>query len=43
MEDLADGRRFYDSQELGVGDYFFDSVFADNFAQALCGYTSEGL
>jgi len=29
LEDLAQGRRFYDSQELGVGDYFFDSVFAD--------------
>jgi len=29
MEDLANGRRFYDSQELGVGDYFFDSIFAD--------------
>jgi len=29
IEDLASGRRFYDSQELGVGDYFFDSVFAD--------------
>jgi len=29
LEDLAKGRRFYDSQELGVGDYFFDSVFAD--------------
>ena len=29
MEDLAKGRRFYDLQELGVGDYFFDSVFSD--------------
>lgn len=29
MEDLARGREFYDSQELGVGDYFFDSVFSD--------------
>lgn len=29
IEDLIDGRRFYDLQELGVGDYFFDSVFAD--------------
>lgn len=29
LEDLGQGRRFYDSQELGVGDYFFDSVFAD--------------
>jgi len=29
MEDLAGGRRFYDSQELGVGYIFFDPVFAD--------------
>ena len=29
LEDLAMGRRFYDLQELGVCDYFFDSVFAD--------------
>jgi hypothetical protein len=29
IEDLARGRQFYDSQELGVGDYFFDSVFSD--------------
>ncbi|MFO8027190.1 MAG: hypothetical protein R6U56_05965 [Opitutales bacterium] len=29
LEDLAKGRGFYDLQELGVGDYFFDSVFAD--------------
>jgi hypothetical protein len=29
LEDLANGRRFYDLQELGVGDYFFDSIFAD--------------
>ncbi len=29
MEDLAAGRKFYDRQEEGVGDYFFDSLFAD--------------
>ena len=29
LEDLATGRHFYDTQELGVGDYFFDSVFSD--------------
>jgi hypothetical protein len=29
LEDLARGRKFYDSQNLGVGDYFFDSVFSD--------------
>ena len=29
IEDLARGRQFYDFQELGVGDYFLDSVFSD--------------
>ncbi|CAA6690362.1 MULTISPECIES: type II toxin-antitoxin system RelE/ParE family toxin [unclassified Lentimonas] len=29
LADLAKGRRFYDSQELGIGYYFFDSLFAD--------------
>lgn len=29
MEDLAAGRGFYDRQEPGVGDYFFDSLFAE--------------
>lgn len=29
LEDLAKGREFYDFQELGVGDYFFDSVFSE--------------
>jgi plasmid stabilization system protein ParE len=29
LEDLAKGRWFYDSQELGIGAYFFDSVFSD--------------
>lgn len=29
LQDLTRGRWFYDSQELGVGDYFFDSIFAD--------------
>lgn len=29
LEDLARGRQFYDMQELGVGNYFFDSVFSD--------------
>jgi len=30
MEGLAAGRKFYDRQEAGVGDYFFDSLFAEN-------------
>jgi hypothetical protein len=29
FEDLAVGRRFYDRQEKGVGDYFFDSLFSE--------------
>lgn len=29
IEDLADGRSFYDLQQPGVGDYFFDSLFSD--------------
>ena len=29
MEDLADGRSFYDLQQPGVGDWFFDSLFSD--------------
>jgi hypothetical protein len=29
MEDLAAGRNFYDCQEAGVGDYFFDSLFTE--------------
>lgn len=29
LEDLAVGRQFYDRQQLGVGSYFFDSLFAE--------------
>ncbi|MBL6986872.1 MAG: hypothetical protein ISR72_07515 [Methylobacter sp.] len=29
MEDLAAGRRFYGRQEIDLGDYFFDSLFAE--------------
>jgi hypothetical protein len=29
LEDLAAGRRFYDRQGHGLGDYFFDSLFAE--------------
>ncbi len=29
IEDLASGRAFYDHQGPGVGDYFFDSLFAE--------------
>ena len=28
-EDLEEGRQFYDEQEAGVGDYFWDSLLAD--------------
>jgi hypothetical protein len=29
FEDLITGRRCYDRDEMGVGDYFFNSLFAD--------------
>ena len=29
FDDLAVGRGFYDRQEAGVGDYFFDSLFTE--------------
>jgi plasmid stabilization system protein ParE len=35
MENLAAGRKFYDRQETGVGDYFFDSLFAEIDSLAL--------
>lgn len=35
FNDLADGREFYDKQGEGLGDYFFDSIFADIDSLAL--------
>jgi hypothetical protein len=29
IEDLAVGRKFYDRQETGIGDYFFDCLFSE--------------
>lgn len=29
LEDLAEGRKFYDAQRKGIGDYFFDSLFSE--------------
>ena len=29
IEDLAEGRSFYDLQQPGIGDYFFESLFSD--------------
>jgi plasmid stabilization system protein ParE len=29
IEDLYEGRRFYEKQGEGLGDYFFDSLFSD--------------
>ncbi len=37
MEDLAAGRKFYDRQEIGIGDYYFDSLFAEIDSLALYG------
>lgn len=28
-QDLLDGARFYDSQQAGLGDYFFDTLCSD--------------
>jgi hypothetical protein len=35
--DLADRRRFYERQDDGLGDYFFDSLFSEIDAPALYG------
>ena len=37
INDLEYGRKFYDRQGDGVGDYFFDSLFADIDSLALYG------
>ena len=37
FNDLVAGREFYGMQGAGLGDYFFDSVFADIDALALYG------
>ncbi len=37
IEDLADGRQFYDRQTEGVGDYFFDTLFSEIDSLALYG------
>jgi plasmid stabilization system protein ParE len=35
FDDLAAGRDFYDRQQEGVGDYFFDSLFSEIDSLAL--------
>jgi hypothetical protein len=37
LDDLAIGREFYDQQQAGIGDYFFDSVFSDIDSLSLFG------
>jgi plasmid stabilization system protein ParE len=37
LRDLERGRAFYEQQGEGLGDYFFDSVFADIDSLALYG------
>jgi hypothetical protein len=37
LKDLDGGRAFYERQGEGLGDYFFDSVFADIDSLALYG------
>jgi len=29
VEDINSGRQFYESQNIGLGDYFLDSIFSD--------------
>lgn len=29
IEDLYEGRKFYEKQRGGLGEYFFDSLFSD--------------
>ena len=35
LEDLQTGRQFYENQVEGVGEYFFDALFADIDSLAL--------
>ena len=35
VNDLADGRRFYERQSAGLGEYFLDSLFSDIDSLAL--------
>ena len=37
LEDLATGRSFHDRQQMGIGDYFFDSVFSEIDSLAVFG------
>ena len=37
IDDIAAGRKFYDRQEASVGDYVFDSLFAEIDSLALYG------
>ncbi len=37
LDNLATGRKFYDRQAEGIGDYFFDSLFADIDSLSLFG------
>ena len=39
IEDLAAGRAFYDHQSPGLGDYFFDKLFAEIDSLVLYGGT----
>ncbi len=38
-DDLKDGRSFYDRRQMGVGDYFWDSLISDMESPVhLCGH-----
>ena len=37
LDDLSDGRRFYDERVQGIGSYFFDSLFSEIDSLSLFG------
>ena len=37
LDDLSDGRRFYDQRVQGIGSYFFDSLFSEIDSLSLFG------
>ena len=42
LEDLHSGRQFYENQAEGVGEYFFDAIFADIDSLALYAGIHQG-
>ena len=42
-DDMESGRRFYESRELGIGDYFVESILSDLDSLVLYGGFHHGL